>query len=200
MNLGNKIKWVLGILMVFILIVSTNLIDKKNFTRIKDSVETIYEDRLIADDLLFEMSRSIQLRQLAVANSDISFFSKKSETENKKINEYISRYEKTKLTKEEEIKIDELKENFSALLKAEKNITASELNKNKELTTILSTIDDNLYELSKIQLKEGKQEMSVSKLVINEVELFTQIEIYLLIFLGILVQFVVIYNPKPKDS
>lgn len=200
MNFGNKIKWILGILMVFILIVSTNLIDKRNFTRIKDSVETIYEDRLIADDLLFEMSRSIQLKQLAAANSDISFFTTKSQTENRKINEYIARYEKTKLTKEEEIKIYELKENFSVLLQKEKNITATDLNKNEALISILATIDDNLYELSKIQLKEGKQEMSVSKLVINEVELFTQIEIYLLIFLGILVQFVVIYNPKSKDS
>lgn len=198
MDFGNKIKWVLGILMVFILIVSTNLIDKRNFTRIKDSVETIYEDRLIADDLLFEMLRSIQLKQLAVANGDIAFFSKKSETENKKIYEYIARYEKTKLTKEEELKIKELKDHFLALRNSEKKIAKTELNNNKELITILSAIDDNLYELSKIQLKEGKQEMYVSNLVINEVELFTQIEIYLLIFLGILVQIIVIYNPKQK--
>jgi len=55
MRFYNKVKWVLGILIVFILILATNLIDRNNFIRVKDSVVTIYEDRLIASDLVFEM-------------------------------------------------------------------------------------------------------------------------------------------------
>ena len=54
MTFFNKIKWTLGILMVFVLIVTTNLIDRNNFVRVKDSVVSIYEDRLVAKNLILE--------------------------------------------------------------------------------------------------------------------------------------------------
>jgi len=60
--------------MVFVLIIATNLIDRNNFTRVKDSVITIYEDRLVANDLIFEMSNSFQEKEIAVAASDSAFF------------------------------------------------------------------------------------------------------------------------------
>jgi hypothetical protein len=50
--------------MIFILIITTNLIDKSNFTRVKDSVVAIYEDRLIANDLIFEISNSIGQKEV----------------------------------------------------------------------------------------------------------------------------------------
>lgn len=40
--------------------------------------------------------------------------------------------------------------------------------------------------------------MSISQKAIDKVELFTQIEIYVLIFLAVVVQIVVMYNPKKK--
>jgi hypothetical protein len=48
--ISNKIKWSVGLLLVIVLIVSTNFIDQNNFQRIQDSVTSIYEDRLIAKD------------------------------------------------------------------------------------------------------------------------------------------------------
>jgi len=69
---------------------------------------------------------------------------------------------------------------------------------NTALVKRISEVKDNLYDLSKIQLDEGKKQMSISEKAISSVELFTQIEIYILIFLAILIQIIVIY--KPKDS
>mgnify|MGYP006207280059 CR=1 FL=1 len=66
MNFYDKIKWVLGILMVFVLIITTNLLDRNNFVRVKDSVVSIYEDRLIANDLIFEISNSIKQKEIAI--------------------------------------------------------------------------------------------------------------------------------------
>lgn len=74
MTFYNKIKWVLGILMIFILILSTNLIDRNNFIRVEDSVVTIYEDRIIANDLIFDISKSIHEKEIAIVSSDSSFF------------------------------------------------------------------------------------------------------------------------------
>ena len=70
----NKIKWTLGIILIFVLIIATNLIDKNNFVRVRDSVVTIYEDRLIANDLIFEILKSVQQKELAILLSDSTFF------------------------------------------------------------------------------------------------------------------------------
>lgn len=40
--------------------------------------------------------------------------------------------------------------------------------------------------------------MSISKKAIDTVELFTQLEIYILIFLAIVIQIIVIYQPKKE--
>ncbi|MBN2867557.1 MAG: chemotaxis protein, partial [Flavobacteriaceae bacterium] len=63
----------------------------------------------------------------------------------------------------------------------------------------ISKIKKNLEDLSKIQLLEGSKQMSISKKAIDSVELFTQIEIYLLIFLAIVIQIIVMYNPKKEN-
>jgi len=47
-------------------------------------------------------------------------------------------------------------------------------------------------------MNEGKRQMSISKRAIDSIELFTQLEIYVLIFLGVVVQVIVIYKPKEK--
>ncbi|WP_238567154.1 MCP four helix bundle domain-containing protein [Jejuia pallidilutea] len=115
MTFFNKIKWVLSILMVFVLIVTTNLIDRNNFIRVKDSVVTIYEDRLIAKDLIFEMSKAVQEKEVAVAASDTTFFNQYNNKVNDDIQSLISRFEQTKLTLDESKVFDNLKENFQKL-------------------------------------------------------------------------------------
>jgi hypothetical protein len=67
-----------------------------------------------------------------------------------------------------------------------------------ELNEQISAIKQILAELSKIQLNEGGRQMSISKKAIDTVELFTQIEIYLLVFLAIIIQIIVMYKPKQK--
>jgi len=194
----NKIKWVLGILMIFILILSTNLIDRNNFIRVKDSVVTIYEDRLIANDLIFEMSKSVHEKEIAVALLDSVFFNQINLKINDDIQSLISRFELTKLTPEESKIFDELKSNMQSLIKAEDVFVNSDLANETEVVEYISKIKSNLGALSKVQLREGRRQMSISKHAIDTVELFTQIEIYLLVFLAIIIQIIVMYKPKEK--
>ena len=69
MTFFTKIKWVLSVLLVFFLILATNLIDKDNFRRVKNSIVTIYEDRLVANDLIFELSQLVHQKELAAAKT-----------------------------------------------------------------------------------------------------------------------------------
>ena len=123
----NKVKWILGIAMVFVIIVTTNLIDRNNFLQVKDSIVTIYEDRLVANDLLFEMSKAVQDKEIAVSKSDLVFYLGTNKSVNKNIETSISKFEKTKLTLEEENLLKDFKKNIELLLNAEKNFVASKL-------------------------------------------------------------------------
>lgn len=196
----NKIKWILGILMVFVLIVTTNLIDRNNFVRVRDSVVTIYEDRLIANDLIFEISKLVQEKEMAVAMSDSVFFEEQNPNVNKTIQGFISRFEQTKLTPEESQVFSDLKENIQALMDSENDFVSSNFETKTEVLGHISSITGDLGRLSKIQLSEGSRQMSISKRAIDTVELFTQIEIYLLVFLAIIVQIIVMYNPKKQST
>lgn len=196
MTFYNKVKWVLGILMIFILIIATNLIDKNNFIRVKDSVVAIYEDRLIANDLIFEISNSIREKEVALAISDSVFFSNRNKIINENIQFNVLRFEETKLTIDEGKIFKNFKKNLELLTNSESAFIHSKFVNKVPLFKNISEVQKNLYDLSKIQLNEGKRQMSISKQAISSVELFTQIEIYILIFLAILIQIIVIYKPK----
>jgi len=192
----NKVKWVLGILMVFVLIIATNLIDRNNFLRVKDSILTIYEDRLVADDLIFEMARSVHQKEVAIAKSDSVFFLKENSKVNKDIQIFVSRFEQTKLTAEEKRIFNKLIKNLENLENLEIAFIKSKFVNDNLLVKQISNVKENLYVLSKIQLNEGGRQMSISKKAIETVELFTQIEVLMLILLAILIQIIVIYKPE----
>lgn len=192
----DKLKWILGILMVFALIIATNLIDKNNFVRVRDSVVTIYEDRLIAKELIFEMLKSVQQKEIAVRLSDSTFFNQRSLKVNNNLKSLISSFEQTKLTTEENKVFDDLKKNFQLLFDSEDQYLNSDYKDNSQVVSHIESIKENLDGLSKIQLIEGSRQMSISKRALDTIKLFTQIEIYLLVFLAIVIQIIVMYKPK----
>lgn len=199
MGFYNKLKWILGILMVFVIIVSTNLIDRNNFIRVRDSVITIYEDRLVATDLIFEMSEAVHTKELAIALADSIYYTNQNKEANQEVGELISRYESTRLTENESKIFNELKTNLEALKTLEITYINSRFKQKDLLNQRISELKQNLSELSKIQISEGKRQMSISKKAIDIVELFTHIEIYLLVFLAIIIQIIVMYKPKKKQ-
>ncbi|APU09669.1 chemotaxis protein [Cellulophaga lytica] len=193
-----KFKWILGILMIFVLIIMTNLIDKNNFVRVRDSVVTIYEDRLIANDLIFEKLKLVQEKEVAVKTLDSTFYENRNFKVNDNLQSLISRFEETKLTSKEATVFNDFKSNVKVLQNAETKFINSSYNSTSKVNSAINSLKTNLSDLSKIQLNEGSRQMSISKRAVDSVELFTQIEIYMLVFLAIIIQIVVMYNPKEK--
>lgn len=111
----------------------------------------------------------------------------------------ISRFEQTKLTLEEAKVFKDLKSNVQLLIDSENKLLTSDYSDNSEVVNRIESLKNNLDDLSKIQLNEGSRQMSISKRALNTVELFTQIEIYVLVFLAILIQIIIMYKPKEKS-
>lgn len=197
MSVFNKIKWILGILSVFFIILATNLIDRKNFIIVKNSVETIYADRLLAQDLLLDLSGLTWEKELAQIKYDRSQFDNKNITINTRFEELINLFSATKLTAKEEVILGQLKKNFENLKAFER--TDIQL-PNQKFSDQLTLIKDNLEDLSEIQIEEGKRELFESQRAIASVDLFTHLEIYALILIAIVIQIVVMYNPTPEQE
>ena len=196
MNLFDKIKWVLGILMIITLVITTNLVDRNNFLKMSDTVETIYEDRLVAKDLLLKISNLIHKKEIAAITLDLDFYSNENKALNDEIGSYISIYGDTKLTSEENKVLVDFKGYFSELQKAELRFSESDYADNSSVLNQFPAVKTHLNELAEIQMKEGNRQLLISKRVMDTVDLFTQIEIYIMIFLAVIIQIIVMYKPK----
>ena len=194
MTFKSKIKWILGVFVVFFLTIATNLLDRNSFLQIKDSVVAIYEDRLIADNLIFEISNSIHEKEVAIVSADTNFFPERNSELNIDISGFIKSFEDTRLTTKEQNVFEELKSNINDLKAAEIAFINSELHEIEVQLNHIFNIEENLFQLSEIQLKEGSRKASISKKALNTIELFTQIEIYLLVLLAVVIS--IMYKPK----
>ncbi|KAA2217078.1 MCP four helix bundle domain-containing protein [Maribacter flavus] len=200
MTILNKIKWVLGILMIFVLILATNLIDRNNFLRVKDSVITIYEDRLVVNDIIFEFSQYVHEKEIAMMGKDSTFYGNRNLEINDKIQTLVRRYSETKLTKEEERIFNDFRENLEELESQEVAYVQNDMAEGATLESKIDRVKENLHDLSKIQLSEGGRQMNISKKAVDSVDLFTRLEIYVLIFLAIIVQVIILYDPKKSSE
>lgn len=196
MKIYDKVKWIVAILLVFVLILATNLIDKNNFVRVRDSVVTLYEDRLVAKSLIYEMSNAVQKKEIAVLKNDTSFFNGFNKNINADLDRLTSKFKTTKLTGEESKLFKTLEENLSNLKSSENAYKNSDYQNKTKLLNQITQFKSNLDDLADIQLKEGSRQLSISKEALKTVELYTQIEIYFLVGLAIAIQIIILYNPS----
>lgn len=181
MTIFSKIKWVASILLVFFIVLTTNLIDRENFNRLSYSVTTIYEDRIVANDHIFEMSRLIQEKEIAAVTNDTAFFREKSSVLNREIDILIESYKKTKLTGKEKFVFNQLQDELKTLERKERNETIQ----TSDLLESINKVDQHLYDLSKIQLYEGRRQVFISNKIKDTINLFTQGEtIFLVLMVG----------------
>lgn len=204
-NVLNKIKWVGGLLFVFLLILATNLLDRRHVKAVRTSVNTIYEDRLIVKNLIYSISTLTEEKRIAFLLSDSDFYaSAKSKSINDSIFILINQFSKTKLTTKETQYLERLYDNFKEIEVMESQVVnTTSILQNEEwrnkMKTHLLRLRKNLNQLSEIQLDEGKRELSRVNRAFNTIDLFTNIEIMFLIAIGIVIQIIILY-PKGKEK
>jgi len=192
MKFLEKIKWILGILLVFFLVLMTNLIDRNNFVQVRSSITTIYEDRLIASDLILKMMQEVHQKELQVLREDTA----QSPLVDDSFEQLIAVYDNTRLTKDEARTFGKLQNNLKRFTDQE----SREVSNSEQLLQGLEKIRGNLKDLSAIQLHEGKNQMLISRRAVETIELFTNIAIYILIVLAVFIQVIILYEPRRKKK
>ncbi len=193
-----KIQLMLGVLFVFILILATNLIDQRNFEEMQSSIKTIYEDRLVAQDIIYDLNLHIQNKDMANALQNYDLYKSQVGSINKNIERLLVKYEATKLTPKESDLLADLKYEIQLLTKHEVSITDSSNRTHDLIETQLTKIKSNLLALEQVQLEEGKRAVGKGEKAIYTSELFTNMEICGLIILAIIFQVIILTGPKKQ--
>jgi Icc-related predicted phosphoesterase len=196
MAILNKLKWIFGVLLVFFIILATNLIDRDNSLRIKDSTASIYEDRLIAKSIIYDLTKHVHRKEIALLKADSSFYQKENEATNRLIEEALTQFTSTKLTSKEALIFKDLKLSIANLQAKEATLFDAAGKSDQSQLVQIQEIESKLNALAAIQLEEGKRLVLISQKAMNSIELFTQMEIYVLLGLAILVQILIMYKPK----
>ena len=72
MKIQNKLKYVFGSIFVILIVLATNQIDQNNYTKINETSSSIYKDRLIASDILIQLSECFRNLEVSVIIGDSS--------------------------------------------------------------------------------------------------------------------------------
>jgi len=205
MTILNKLKWTAALSVVFLLILATNLIDQDHFRKVRQSIVTIHEDRLVVTDYIYQLAMILSDKRLAIALNDTAYFSANKLADNDKMIGLINNFYDTKLTSEERKVLGSLEKNLNTLVEDEADFVVVVNNNEAKSLEIKSSIIDqiavlkgNLNTLANIQMKEGRRQIAIANRSVDSIDLFTRIEIIALIIIGILFQIIILYKPKVK--
>jgi hypothetical protein len=186
---SEKIRTILGLVMVILLVFITNRLDQKHFEDVQGTITTIYEDRVVAQYDLFQLTNLLYDHQLKMSEGEIVAFDKNGE-----VDRVMTEYGQTTLTKREEEIFGRLKENLNKL-------SASEFIPQGPATeTAFARIHENLEELSAIQVKESKTLKIQAQDSLDSSNLMSNMEMILIIIFGVVLQFVLFSGRKRKTE
>ncbi len=192
-----KLKWAGALLFMMLVIIATNFVDRHNFEKVQDSINSIYQDRLVVNDIIFEINLLLQEKELAILEQDEAFYGNRNPQINTEINQLLEDFKATKLVPVEATTLNDLEQNLDQLYRLENKLGQAPQSY-KELQIKINTLETNLHSLAKIQLEEGRRQLFIGKKAIASVDLYTKMEVYILVSLVILLLVVLIYKPKNR--
>lgn len=200
LSLAQRIRAGAALVVVFLLVLATNMMDNSHFKIVQKTLTTVYEDRLLAKDYIYKISRLLQIKKKAIQNLDAEGISIVNQSVNDSIQSLISIYAGTELTEKEAVRFESLKKNLARLAVLERNTPKNEsfdreLTTSKTIEDLLLPIYADLDALSQIQLEESRREIKYSNRTIDTSNLISRIEIGVLIVIGVLIQMLIFIKP-----
>lgn len=194
-NIKSKMTAALLLFTVLGVVIVINFSDRSNSTKINKAISSIYEDRLVVGNYIFQDAQYFQKITHIVENPSYNISEKQENIAAllAKISDLNALYSKTKLTEEEKLNFDR----FTNLCKdiAQASLAGS-LHRVKEQSGEAVAI---LHNLSSIQISEAKLEMESANSLYNFSTLSSHFEIAILVIIALLIQ-ALIFSSKAMNS
>lgn len=203
-----KIRALFIISILLLLIYAKNLIERQSFQSISGTFTEVYNDRLVVEGYIFQISEHLFQIQKLVDHCDLDYdYSKvvdEIEGHENSILALVEDFEATNLTTQE----DEYLSDFKKIIVNDLTIKSYDLLYNetegvnvdqvKLYDQKISQARRDLENLSTIQMQEGEKLISKAKRLINRSQIWAQFEVALLIIL-IIVMFLLVFR-KSEDT
>ena len=193
-NFRQKFNLALALLAVFFLILATNLVDRRHFETAQEALTSVYEDRVVAQHYIFEISTIVYQKEQQFIENNTNKWSVENDA---RIEELIEQFAGTKLTTSERRQFESLKEHLTTLERIETKYRENSTHNNTQvIPEIFKHIKNDLNDLAETQILESKSKMFLAQKSLNTTNLLSNLELGLLIIVGIAIQFVIFYRIK----
>ena len=193
----DKLKWLLIIGVVFTLVLATNLIDRRNFRNINNSVVSLYEDRLVVKNTILDMATAINQKEVAFLTKDTVSIKANNHRLTDALKNDLGNFNPSSVTASEVESLDQLKNNLDAMFKAEAALLENEFSSLDDYKKIIERVNETMDVLAHIQMKEGKKQLITSQRNMAAVELFTQLEIIFLVLFAAIALIIIFRKTRP---
>ncbi|HQA75167.1 MCP four helix bundle domain-containing protein [Flavobacterium sp.] len=197
-SIKNKLGASIVLLALCLLVLLSNYLDRLHTENVKNSISTMYEDRLIVEELILKMTRNVyQIREILNTEDHevkVNTFKKLTVDIKATYNIFI----KTRLTKNEKITADELITQIQGL---EQSLFST----NNLPSIYTDKILSSLNKLSQIQLSESKLIMKQVEAQYATIKASSQFALAIIIIILLVLQVMVFSGEsliprfKPKD-
>lgn len=212
MAISYKKRKITGFLIIGVLVVllyGKNLLERQSFRSVSSTLSDVYEDRLLVESYIFQISEKLFTIQKLVDHCTINFDYSKAVLEISKeeqaILKLVSAFEATQLTEQEST----LLVDFKRIIEKDLSIKSYQLLYNdstgvneaqvKVYDQKIARAQQDLEKLSAIQLEEGEKLVSKAKTLINRSQIWAQFELALLLIF-ILVIYIYIFKKPVQEE
>ncbi|WP_108424711.1 hypothetical protein [Flagellimonas amoyensis] len=182
---------VLGI--SFLLILAAHLIDYKYLSNVRRNVNSVYNDRVVAQDYIYQLSNLFYQKQLSMGEnrSDSHWHN-----QNDSIDRLLLRFSKTELTRSEAGFFIDLQKNYVELMSLETVLSSGPkgptLDIRRDIKRELQEIRKNLDDLESVQFTEGGQMTQNSNRSLGMNAFLSKMELAFLIVNGVVLLYMVL--------
>ena len=165
----------------FLLVLGSNLLDRRHFSTVQNTIESMYGDRVVVQDYIYQLRIYLHDRELEVSGDDSTVKDNESYGQ---ITTILDDFAATELTREEATFLKRLRRQFSSLRSYDLSTVEREDAKSKMLGHIQST-KTTLDALEEIQIEESGHLTEISEKSLSVNVMLSQLEIAFLIIIGV---------------
>ncbi len=183
-SIKNKMTAAAALFVLCLLVLLSNFNDRQHTRAVNQSINTLYEDRLIAESYILKFTDDIhQIKEALINRSGLGDFESDSKISSilldiEKVNKA---YEKTKFTKVEEVKYDEFRGLCQQMGTHGIYNVDNKMNMANQALEVLNT-------LSTIQIEESKSIISKTELLFNSGKMSSDFAMAIVIIIGLTLQ------------
>ena len=198
---------IIGVLLV--LLYGKNLLERQSFRAVSGTLSNVYEDRLLVESYIFQISEKLFKIQRLVDHCTINYDYSKAvveiSMEEQAILKIVGAFESTQLTEQEALLLADFKQIIvkDLSIKSYQLLYNDSSGVNEEQVKVydqkIARAQQDLVKLSSIQLEEGEKLVSKAKSLINRSQIWAQFELALLLILVIVIYVYIFKKPVNEE-